>query len=362
MDIKGRMKVKTLKEQFKKEFGLTLRLYDGRSFADDDSTLASIRKGDAKGGELNIRANMKVGNFEDKLKEEYGIKSQVAGSDDSYLCDNDLTLKGALDKDVKRKTRGGAKDKDSSVQGAPASSGSGKRYFLELYGKGGEYTAGFVSDAWAWDHQDEDAILECLDNIENYMGEVKSHFEIDDVIHMFGAHYDESRVEVKDESGALLETIDLSELDDNNIQIAAPYYDGLEEMKSENILNVISHEKGYFGKYELLLEEEFDSKRLLLTTADLEESIGGDTSVIEMFVYVPTPTASIDELVDFIVDTVPAELQDDEMYKLGTEYSEAREKWFTENSCIVLKKIEDHSTEGKGMSASISSVEPNFED
>jgi hypothetical protein len=48
LNINGRMKVKTLRADFKKEFGLTLRVYDGRSFADNDSTLASIRKGDSK--------------------------------------------------------------------------------------------------------------------------------------------------------------------------------------------------------------------------------------------------------------------------------------------------------------------------
>jgi len=96
MNINGRMKVKTLKAQFKSEFGLTLRVYDGRSFADDESTLASIRKGDAKGGEFSPRKNTKVGNLEDKIVELFGIKNQVAGSDDSYLCDNDLTLAKAL--------------------------------------------------------------------------------------------------------------------------------------------------------------------------------------------------------------------------------------------------------------------------
>ena len=30
----------------------------GRSFADDDSTLASIRKGDSKGGEFSPRKNL----------------------------------------------------------------------------------------------------------------------------------------------------------------------------------------------------------------------------------------------------------------------------------------------------------------
>ena len=49
--IDGRMTVRTLKENFKKEFEGTLRVYDGREKAEDNATLASIRKNDdVKGG------------------------------------------------------------------------------------------------------------------------------------------------------------------------------------------------------------------------------------------------------------------------------------------------------------------------
>jgi hypothetical protein len=102
LNINGRMKVKTLRADFKTEFGLTLRVYDGKSFADDDATLASIRKGDNKGGEFSPRKNTKVGNLEDKFIELFGIKIQVSGSDDSYLCNNDLTLAGAYEEDGKK--------------------------------------------------------------------------------------------------------------------------------------------------------------------------------------------------------------------------------------------------------------------
>ena len=116
LNISGRMKVKTLKSQFKDEFGLSIRIYDGRSFADDDATLASIRKGDSKGGEFSPRKNTKVGNLEDKIEEMFGIKTQISGSDDSYLCNNDLTLKAALEEDVfkmERKEKKAAKQMSS---------------------------------------------------------------------------------------------------------------------------------------------------------------------------------------------------------------------------------------------------------
>ena len=90
--VSGRMTVKSLKKQFKEAFGSTLRVYNGAKFADDDATLASIRKEGVKGGELAAKGNMKVGNFEDKFLETFGIKIQVANADDSKLVSNDITL------------------------------------------------------------------------------------------------------------------------------------------------------------------------------------------------------------------------------------------------------------------------------
>lgn len=93
--IDGRMKVKTLKKQFKDAFGATLRIYKGVGFADDDATLASIRAEGAKGGEVKVVGNMKVGNFEDKMKEVFGIKVQVANANDSALASNSVTISAA---------------------------------------------------------------------------------------------------------------------------------------------------------------------------------------------------------------------------------------------------------------------------
>ena len=97
--LKGNMKVKTLKADFKKAFGSTLRVYmsptcKGR-MADDDATLASIRAEGAKGGELKVVGNMQVGNFEKKIVELYGIGVQVANAADTALADNNVTLVAA---------------------------------------------------------------------------------------------------------------------------------------------------------------------------------------------------------------------------------------------------------------------------
>ena len=97
--LDGRMKVKTLKANFKESFGATLRVYKSISckggFADPNATLASVRAEGAKGGELKIVGNMQVGNFEKKIAEMYGIGVQVATADDSALADNGGTIAAA---------------------------------------------------------------------------------------------------------------------------------------------------------------------------------------------------------------------------------------------------------------------------
>ena len=97
--LDGRMKVKSLKDTFKKTFGASLRVYKSvtckGAFADDNATLASIRAEGKKGGELVVGGNLKVGNFEKKIAELYGIGVQVANADDSKLADNGITLVAA---------------------------------------------------------------------------------------------------------------------------------------------------------------------------------------------------------------------------------------------------------------------------
>ncbi len=97
--LDGRMKVKTLKDNFKKNFGSTLRVYKSATcrgaFADDNATLASIRAEGKAGGELTVGGNLKVGNFEKKVADMYGIGVQVANADNSKLADDNVTLVAA---------------------------------------------------------------------------------------------------------------------------------------------------------------------------------------------------------------------------------------------------------------------------
>jgi hypothetical protein len=91
--ISGGMKVKTLKANFKKEFGSTLRVYNGNKFADDDDTVGKIAKKTVKRGE-DVSANGRklVSTFEKQIGDIYGIRIQIASKDDSNLVDNDITL------------------------------------------------------------------------------------------------------------------------------------------------------------------------------------------------------------------------------------------------------------------------------
>ena len=103
LKVSGRMTVKRLKENFKNEFEGTLRVYNGREKADDNATLASIRRNnDAKGGELVCNGNLTVGSFEKKMLEVFGIKVQVATPDDWMLALDGITL--AKLKDIPEKT------------------------------------------------------------------------------------------------------------------------------------------------------------------------------------------------------------------------------------------------------------------
>lgn len=99
LKINGRTTVRKLKADFKAAFGSSLRVYMSPTckgkMADDSATLASIRAEGAKGGELAVGGNKKVGTFEEEFAKAWGIGVQVANADDTALADNSKTLVGA---------------------------------------------------------------------------------------------------------------------------------------------------------------------------------------------------------------------------------------------------------------------------
>ena len=96
--VSGRMSVTGLQNQFKKEFGLELRVYKGPKFADPKATLASLS--DKKVDDFECKGNMKVGNFENNFEKATGLKVQVATLPDApvdpgKLVNNEITLSQA---------------------------------------------------------------------------------------------------------------------------------------------------------------------------------------------------------------------------------------------------------------------------
>jgi len=302
LNINGRMKVKTLRADFKKEFGLNLRIYVGVNFADDDATLASIRKGDSKGGEFSPQRNTKVGNFEDKIMDMFGIKTQVSGSDDSYLCDNDKTLAGALDVDeklmIKRANR-------STVVAEDTSGSDKKRYFeIEVTGNGGEYTAGtiteeneidylrlraqegdldLVNENFEYDEEDDDSIPEV------------PCFERDNILHSYGINLEDNF------------SVNVKELEDNvtrnyksdtiiwrgsneDISASVFYNPSMYSYADDSvILKSISSEEDLSIKYLLTMDDEnFDSSALIFAATLMDEMMDGiEDTILDDIYYIP---------------------------------------------------------------------------
>ena len=144
----GRVKVKTLKDEFKKNFGATLRVYtniacEGEQAA-DDATLASIRAEGYSGGEFSVKGNMKVSSFEKKVAELYGIGVQVANADDTEFADDAATLMGAATTASAESGHGHTIEKPAAAEAAPkveASAAELASARVKVYGKAQNRTA-----------------------------------------------------------------------------------------------------------------------------------------------------------------------------------------------------------------------------
>jgi len=99
--VDGRMTVKTLKESFKKEFGVSLRVYQGNNagrgsrFADDAKRLGEVadeRDTLAGLGEFTVTDNMTVEEFEKEFQAKFDIAVQIADAQNEKLLDNKMKL------------------------------------------------------------------------------------------------------------------------------------------------------------------------------------------------------------------------------------------------------------------------------
>ncbi len=315
LNISGRMKVKSLKSQFKDEFGLSIRVYDGRSFADDDATLASVRKGDSKGGEITPRKNTKVGNLEDKIMDMFGIKTQISGSDDSYLCNNDLTLKAALEEDKLKMARKEKKAVGSDVSVSEIEQGSDVnktshitslsgisetkqkfRYRIESSNYGGEITLGTVPkdfvDYWMPILEEDcdfdliNAVVDSGEEREDSSPQLgKTWDECDDIEHINASYANgEWSVYAVPADGSDDESDDEKIWEGENAEPVKLYsrevihntdIDIENEKNPEDyvpVLSFLSEEKGNFGVWFVNTDEPFDHKKL--TFGLLEMNLG----------------------------------------------------------------------------------------
>ncbi len=111
--ISGRIRVKTLKNEFKKNFGLTIRVYKENILVNNMATLASIRTTNITGGELSCEKTEIINDLYNRFRETLGIVIEIAGSDDSYLCDNNMTLATAMENDIKKNALKKQKNKNN---------------------------------------------------------------------------------------------------------------------------------------------------------------------------------------------------------------------------------------------------------
>lgn len=91
-DITGQMKVKTLQKEFKENFGVTLRIYNGVKFADPGKTLGSFKDSKTTVPGFKVKASMLVDQVEKLFKSNFGIKVQIADKSDSHLVPNKITI------------------------------------------------------------------------------------------------------------------------------------------------------------------------------------------------------------------------------------------------------------------------------
>ena len=91
-------KLKTISNDFKKAFGLSLVFYKGNLIAEGDLTLAALNKKTASkievksSEDVKIRANMKVKDAENIFLKTYGVKVQIKDKKAVKLIEDALTI------------------------------------------------------------------------------------------------------------------------------------------------------------------------------------------------------------------------------------------------------------------------------
>ena len=97
-------KIRSLKADFKNNFGLTLRVYKGKQLADEELTLAALNQRTSKdikssNEDLKIKVSMTIDEFEKLIDAHFGLTVQVVNEYDTYCINNKYTLGQAARKE-----------------------------------------------------------------------------------------------------------------------------------------------------------------------------------------------------------------------------------------------------------------------
>jgi hypothetical protein len=90
-------KLKTITQEFKSNFDLTLVFYKGSAIADADLTLAGLdkrttKKANTKADGLKLKGSMKVGDAEKLFDQHFGVTVQIKDKSGKKLVPNGITI------------------------------------------------------------------------------------------------------------------------------------------------------------------------------------------------------------------------------------------------------------------------------
>ena len=173
-----------------------------------------------------------------------------------------------------------------------------KKYKFSIFGYGGEYAFGTIEDKNIYDELVELADTEGLSPWGNEISDGEVNFyDYTDIIGSYGASYGNSNIYMSeiDENGNASEEEEITGF--SGIELKEPT---LKENRKDGVFGFLggaSFEKGNFGQFELELEEEFNSRRLIFGTISMDSTLSGD-EIIEKIFYVSKDKVSDEELED----------------------------------------------------------------
>jgi hypothetical protein len=90
-------KLKSISQEFKTNFDLTLVFYKGSAIADANMTLAALdkrtsKKANTKADGLKVKGSMKVGEAEKLFDKHFGVTVQVKDKSGKKIVPNEITI------------------------------------------------------------------------------------------------------------------------------------------------------------------------------------------------------------------------------------------------------------------------------